>query len=88
MALLALGGCSTSGQRIERAGAQLGTAEAGVHLPAWPAHCRQTVPHAPAAAGDDAIRVLKLERAQLDFANRRAGNCGAFYDNLKRGLSD
>ncbi len=84
---MALAGCTTTGQRIERAGAQIGRAEAGVHLPAWPAHCRQPVSHAPAASGDDAVSVLKLERLQLDFANRRAANCGAFYDTLKLGLT-
>jgi hypothetical protein len=88
LALTALGGCSSTGQRIERAGAQLGVAQAGVQLPAWPAHCRQPVPHAPAVAGDDAIGVLRLERQQLDFANRRAANCGNFYDTLRQGLSD
>ena len=83
---ISLTACASTGQRIDRAGAELGRAGAGVQLPAWPPHCRQSVPHAPLAEGDDAISALVLERAQLDYANRRAANCGDHYDRLKAGL--
>lgn len=84
---LATAGCATTGQRLERAGHELGIAAAGLQLPAWPIHCRQPVPHAATAAGDDAVSVLRLERQQLEFANRRAANCGAYYDTLRHGLT-
>lgn len=73
--------------RIRAAGAEIGRARAAVTLPVYPAHCREAVPHAPVAAGADAISVLRLERAQLDFSNDRASSCGDFYDGLKRDLA-
>lgn len=80
-----LTGCATG--RINRAGAEIGRAQAGVTLPVYPTHCRAAVPHAPAKPGDDALSVLKLERAQLDFANTRAANCGNWYASLKSELA-
>jgi hypothetical protein len=56
----------------------------GVLLPDWPAHCRAPVAHAELAVGKDAVVMLKTERAQLDFANQRAANCGAHYDELQK----
>jgi hypothetical protein len=46
------------------------------------------VPHAAIAEGDDAITVLRMERAQLDFANTRASNCSDHYNRLKRELAN
>lgn len=84
---ISLVACQTTGSRIDRAGAELGTNAAGVTLPAWPAHCRSSVPHGALAEGDEAIAALARERAQLDFANQRAANCAAHYDRLRAGLA-
>jgi hypothetical protein len=82
-----LAGCATSPhQRIVDAGTERGRAEAAIKLPDWPAWCRQPVPHATLAVGANAVSVLARERGQLDFANQRAGNCGAEYDRIKAGL--
>lgn len=79
-------GCSATSQALQAAGHEQGRAAAGIVLPAWPAHCRQRVPHAGLELGADPVVTLRLERVQLDFANQRAANCGAHYDRLKAGL--
>ncbi len=84
--LLSLSACARPPSRIAEAAAERGRAEAGVILPVLPGECRQTVPHAPARLGDDAVVVLARERAQLDLANGVIRRCGANYDNLKAEL--
>lgn len=55
-------------------------------LPPLPGECRQTVPHAAAALGADAVIVLARERAQLNLANGVIRRCADNYDDLKTGL--
>ncbi len=76
--------CSTtSGPRLADVE---GGVKAGVRLAPWPIHCVTAVPHADVAVGGNPVSALKRERGQLDFANQRAVNCGAWYDQQKVAL--
>lgn len=83
---ISLAGCAANQRALQQAGAEQGRAAAGVTLPGWPGHCRQAVPHAALGIGLNAVVILRQERLQLDFANQRAANCAAHYDQLKAGL--
>jgi hypothetical protein len=78
--LVSAASCSPT---LDRLADTQGRLEAGVQLAPWPAHCRQPVPHADVALGANPVSTLKRERTQLDFANERAANCGAWYDRQK-----
>ena len=87
MLLLSLSACSPA-SRIVQAASETGKARAGVILPVLPGECRQTVPHAVAGLGANAVAVLARERAQLDRANGVIGRCAAHYDTIKAGLEE
>lgn len=81
--------CSSCGRDLEtvREAAKVqGTAAARITLPPLPDDQRKIEPHATAAIGDEALAVLKRERAALDRANARVLRGAAFYDNLGKAL--
>lgn len=71
---------------LDRLADQEGKLAAGVQLPSYPPHCRQPVDHAIVAIGSNPVSALKRERGQLEFANQRAANCGAWYDRLEAAI--
>lgn len=70
-----------------RAGRTLGTLSAGIELPPLPTKCRGNVPHAALREGDNAVAVLKRERAQLDVANGIIRLCAQNYDTVMDGFN-
>jgi hypothetical protein len=81
-----LSGCSTTGERIDAAAADLGRAQAGLALPELPAECRKEIAHAELIEGEDLAIILRRERGQLDKANAMLGRCAGFHDTLAEGL--
>jgi len=82
-----LAACNTTGQRIDRAGAEVGRAAAGVNLPDWPPLCQQDVPHAVPRIGEEMAILVDRQRRQLDIRNQNGRLCTKFYLNLQRGLA-
>ena len=83
---LLLSGCSTTGERIEAAAADLGRAQVGLALPELPAECRKEIAHTELIEGEDLAILLRRERGQLDKANAMLGQCAGFHDTLAEGL--
>lgn len=57
-----------------------------MRLPLLPERCRAALEHARADLGMNAVVVLRLERQQLDTANRVLADCAAHYDRLRAEL--
>lgn len=87
MTCASLAGCSTTSHRIDKAGAAIGQAAAGIQLEPWPERCRTTVPHASLKAGEEVVSILKRERGQLNLANSRIRDCAAYYEEYRQGLA-
>lgn len=83
---LLLSGCSTTGERVDAAGTELGRAQAGLVLPDLPAECRWAVAHTELIEGEDLAVLLRRERGQLETANAMLGRCAGFHDTLAEGL--
>lgn len=79
--------CSTTQQRIDTAGATIGTANARIQLPEWPLECKRDTQHAAAKVGDELVSLWVKERGQLDQANAQKDRCAAHYENLRTGLA-
>ena len=67
-----------------KAGAQIGTLNAGIDLPDLPPQCNVDTPHAPLATGQEAIVTLKRERSQLDIANAEKRICVGQYRVIQK----
>ncbi len=83
---LLLSGCSTTGNRIDTAAADLGRARASLVLSDLPAECRRLIAHTELIEGEDLAILLRRERGQLDKANAMLGRCAGFHDTLAEGL--
>lgn len=84
MILALSSGCSGTTGRLADAGARIGAARAGMHLPAQPEECARDEPHAPLSAGASAIVVLDRERSALDRANASKRRCYDFNQSARR----
>lgn len=85
LGLTTLTGCNTSAA-LKKAATDKGVASARVRLPPLPGDCREDVPHAVAAVGDEVRSILKAERRQLDKSNARGQRCAGFYDQTAKAL--
>lgn len=72
--------CSTTNARLEKAGADIGKAQAGVQLAPWPEWCRETVDHAQLTKTDDVRVLLRRERRRLSRANAKLVLCAEYFD--------
>lgn len=84
MVLLALilTGCSTSLKQLETASKKTGQVQAGIDLPTLPPECEHLEAHAELILGEEALSVLKRERAALERQHGITMDCAQFYKDV------
>lgn len=80
--MLILTGCATSLKQLQEASKKTGQVQAGIEMPRLPPECEHLEAHAKLTLGEEALSVLKRERAALERQHGITIDCAQFYKDV------